>query len=274
MKLKILIIGKKSFIAYNFRKYLELKKICFDNINFQTFLKKNSLFYNKFDLILNCTSNKNFIKKKYTFKNDYDSRIASLIVNCKTKLILISTRKVYKPKKNFLNENDETLPKCQYSKNKLKAEKVSLKLLGNRLLILRLSNLVGIPVISKRKLHDTFMDVFVKNAMKGIIFENLNNYKDFISTNQLAEIIVKLAKSSANGVYNVSLGKKVYLNKLVRWLNFYNFTDIKKKEIINSFKKDNFTLSNKKLKKKIKFDNSLISFKKECLKLSKQIFDK
>ena len=70
----------------------------------------------------------------------------------------------------------------------------------------------------------------------------------------------------------MSLGKKVYLNKIVNWLNFYNSRKVVRIDSINSFNNDNFTLNNKKLKNKINFDNSLVKLRKECLSLSKQIF--
>ena len=145
-------------------------------------------------------------------------------------------------------------------------------MLGNKLLVLRVSNIIGLPVKNPRKLHKTFVDIFLENAIKGIIYENYDSYKDFISANQFSKIILKLIKTKAHGVYNVSLGKKVYLNKIVNWLNFYNTCNVVKKVSINSFNKDNFTLNNKKLKNKINFNNSLVTLRKECLIISKQMF--
>ena len=44
MKLKILIIGKKSFIATNLKKYFKSKKIYFKDVDFKRFIKtKNFL---------------------------------------------------------------------------------------------------------------------------------------------------------------------------------------------------------------------------------------
>ena len=271
MKLKILIIGKKSFIATNLKKYFKSKKIYFKDVGFTRFLKNKKFFTKRFNLVINCSSNKSFVNKKYLLKNDYDTRIANIIRKFKIKLIIISTRKVYQPRYN-LKENYKTSPKCNYSRNKLKAEKISSKLLGDKLLVLRVSNIIGLPVKNPRKLHKTFIDIFYENACKGIVYENYNSYKDFISVNQFSKIIISLVKFKAYGIYNVSLGKKVYLNNIVNWLNFYNSRNVVRIDSINSFNNDNFTLNNKKLKNKINFDNSLLTLKKECLSLSKQIF--
>ena len=37
------------------------------------------------------------------------------------------------------------MPKCNYSRNKLKSERLAIKILDNRLLILRVANIVGQP---------------------------------------------------------------------------------------------------------------------------------
>ena len=132
---------------------------------------------------------------------------------------------------------------------------------------MRVSNIIGLPVKNPRKLHKTFIDIFYENACKGIVYENYNSYKDFISVNQFSKIIISLVKFKAYGIYNVSLGKKVYLNNIVNWLNFYNSRNVVRIDSINSFNNDNFTLNNKKLKNKINFDNSLLTLKKECLSL-------
>ena len=73
------------------------------------------------------------------------------------------------------------------------------------------------------------------------------------------------------GTFNVSIGKKVYLNDLVRWLNHYNKRKIR---IVNNIKvpNGNFYLNNKKLMSKIKITNTIVSLKRDCLNLSKKLF--
>ena len=62
---------------------------------------------------------------------------------------MISTRKIYNAKYD-IKENDKINPKCNYSKNKYKAELSLLKILNDRALILRTSNLIGIPLKNKK----------------------------------------------------------------------------------------------------------------------------
>ena len=73
------------------------------------------------------------------------------------------------------------------------------------------------------------------------------------------------------GIYNVSIGKKVFLNDLIKWLNNFNK---KKFKIIdyNKTSSGNFYLNNRKLMSKIKITNDLESLKKDSLNLSKKLF--
>ena len=70
------------------------------------------------------------------------------------------------------------------------------------------------------------------------------------------------------------MGKKIYINQLIAWLNFYNSKKINIINPKNSFNNDNFTLNNKKLMNKIKIKNNVIDLKNECLRISKSFFKK
>jgi len=267
---KILIIGKNSFVGSNLFYFFKKKNIKVKLISYSDFFKKN-FFKKDFDYIINCSSNLNFIQNKYSEKFDHDLQISKKIKCFSSKLVLLSTRKIYKPKFN-IKENDKKKPNCNYSKNKLASENNSKKILKNRILILRISNLLGFFNKKSRKLHDTFIDIFVKNIKKGLIYENKEIYKDFISIKKFSEITFKLIKINSNGIYNVSLGKKIYLYQLVKWLNYYNNKQTKTLNTKKNFNKDCFTLNNHKLIKKIKINNNIKELKKECLKLSKLLF--
>ena len=72
-----------------------------------------------------------------------------------------------------------------------------------------------------------------------------------------------MIKNDIKGIYNVSTGQKVYISEIVGWLD-NNF--IKNIKFIDS-QKDSFTLSNKKLLKKIKINLSKKQLRLFCKKL-------
>lgn len=268
---KILVIGKKGFISFNLIKFLRKKKIILSSINFENFLKKKKQFYNKFNIIINCSSNIKFIKKRYNHVNDNELIIAKKISDLNIKLITLSTRKVYKKGTN-IKETSIIKPSCNYSKNKLISEIAVQKILKNKSLILRIVNLIGLPIKNKRKLHNTFIDIFFKKVNQGIIYDNKKNFKDFLSITKFNEIVFKLIQKNAFGIYNVSLGKKVFLNDIIMWLNFYNKKKTKTTLIKKNFKSDNFTLNNKKLLNIIKIKIDINNLKNECFLISRKFF--
>jgi nucleoside-diphosphate-sugar epimerase len=271
MKKKILIIGRNGLIGKNLFNYFKSKKINIYKIGFKSFLKNNNI--NNFDIIINCTSNHKFVKNKYANKDDNDLIIAKKIINLKTKLVMLSTRKIYKAKFN-IKELDKKEPNCNYSKNKLISEVSVKKILRSRVLTLRLCNIINLPNKHKRKLHNTFSDIFFEMAIKGFIYNNKKIFKDFISISKFNQIVYELIKKDSFGIFNISLGKKIYINQLIAWLNFYNTKKIKVINPKNSFNNDSFTLNNNKLMKKIKIKNNVLELKNECLRISKIFFNK
>ena len=264
---KVLIIGKRGFIGRNLYKYLK-NKFYVKNISFKNLNKfKNNL--DNYDFIINTSINKNYVSSKYNEKFDNDLKILKFINNNKTIYCFISTRKIYQTRAN-LREKSILSPKSYYSKNKLITEKKLKKKLKNNILILRVSNVIGNKG-SIKKIHKTFIDIFFINLKKGFILDNGRNYKDFIGIDKLCEIIKKIIQKKLLGVFNVSIGKKIYLNNIIKWLNKFN----KQKTIKvlkNNNKIDSFYLNNEKLMSKIKIKNSISELKKFCYKTSKKNF--
>jgi dTDP-4-dehydrorhamnose reductase len=271
MKKSFLIIGENSFIGSNLFEFLKNKKLNVYISSSNNFFKNYKKKYFNTDFIINCSSNKEFVKKKYQVRNDNDLIIAKKIINSDTKLIMLSSRKVYNSKFN-IKEFDKEKPSCNYSRNKLLSETSVKNILYNRVLILRISNIIGLPNKNKRKLHNSFSDIFFEMVINGYIYNNKKIYKDFISIKKFCEIIFKLLQKNSIGLYNVSVGKKVYLSKIVAWLNFYNPNTVSFINPKKTFNDESFTLNNDKLMNKIIIKNNLNELKNECLKISKKFF--
>ena len=274
MRLKVIIIGKNSFVGANLYYYLK-KKMKVSIISFNDFMKKKKL--SNIDYVINCSLTPDYLIKKY--KSDYD--IDYLILNKIKKFefikyIFLSSRKIYKPKANIF-ENSAFLLNDNYSRNKFKTEKILSQNLKNRLLTLRVSNLIGLRKNKKnRKIHKTFIDYFIEASKKQIIYDNKNVFKDFLPINIFCKIVFLLIKKNKSGIYNVSIGKKIYLNNVIKWLNYYNPNKNKIMELstvnIKKFDRSSFFLNNKKLRKAINLKINLIELKNKCLEISKNIF--
>ena len=269
MNIKILIIGKKSFLGsylYEYlKKYFGVKKISYERFN--TLLLPS---IKKYTHIINCSIHPKYNTNIYDSKYDIDLDISKKIKYTNLKYIFLSTRKVYKEKFN-INETDKIEVKCNYSKNKLKTEKKLFLILKKNLIILRLSNILGIKknLKNKRKIHKVFLDNYIDfvKKKKPTIFNN--NFKDFITVEQFCNVMHKIITSKIYGIYNLSLGKKVYLKEIIKWLNKSKIQKI----IINNKidLKNSFTLSNKKLFSKINISLKKNALKSFCNKVSPNI---
>ena len=117
---KILIIGKRGLIGNYLNKLLSLdyniKLISFSNF---TRLKDNEL--RNFRFVINCSLNKKYISNKYNLKHDNDLFISKKIAKLDIIQIMLSTRKVYKPRAN-IKENSKTLGIDFYGRNKIITE--------------------------------------------------------------------------------------------------------------------------------------------------------
>jgi len=242
---KLLIIGRNSFLGKNLYQYIK-KKINTRLLSYKKFLKLNDKEIKKFNYLCNCSLNPKYNTSKYEKKNDIDLKIVKKIQNYKINFIFLSSRKIYFNKNN-IKENDKLSPKCNYSKNKLTTEKKIRKLIPNKVTILRISNVIGLKDNNTKKVHSSFIDNYIKYIFSNKKIYYANDYKDFITIEQFVKIFYYIIKKKLKGTYNVSLGKKIYVNEMLKWLNYRNIN--KNKFLIkkNYYNKDSFTLNNEKL---------------------------
>ena len=267
---RILLIGKRGFLGNHLnqclRKNFQIKFISFREISN---LKRSKA---KYDYIINTSINKNYINKKYAKKFDNDLKISNYLDPKKNIFIFLSSRKVYKSKEN-IRETDKLNPLTNYSKNKLITENFLKNKFKKNILILRISNIIGYKLNVKKKLHKTFVDLFYEKAKRGFIYDNKKRFKDFLSIQKFSQILIMIIKKDLRGTYNVSIGRKIYLNEIIKWLNNYNKKSLKVINHNSTSKSQNFYLNNNKLMSKIKINNSLFELKKDCLDLSKKLFN-
>ncbi|SMF79978.1 NAD-dependent epimerase/dehydratase family protein [Candidatus Pelagibacter sp. HIMB1321] len=260
---KLLLIGKKSFIANNLYKFLK-KKIKVRIFSFEEFILLKSKFINTFTHICNSSIKKEYVKNRYNKKNDIDRLIIDKIQNSKIKYIFFSSRKVYAPRAN-IRETGKLLAKENYSKNKLITERYIRNNYQSNYLILRISNLIGKHKRYNRKVSYNFIDNYFKyqKNKKTIYYENY--FKDFLSIDQFNIIFLKILQKDLKGIFNVSIGEKIFINEILNALGKGKILKkFKQKKII---KDESFYLNNKKLLKNINLKLSKKSLLDYCYKM-------
>ena len=259
---KILIIGKKSFLGSNLKIYLS-KFYKTESHSYEKIILKDIKFLNNYSHIINTTIHKKYVNKKYDVKYDLDRKFLKRFNKINFYYIYLNSRKIYLPKEN-INENSTILPNDNYSKNKFITEKYLKKKCKQKLISLRISNVIGKRIFKNlRNNHKLFFDNFLRlqKQQKKIIVNN--DFKDFISVDQFLKVIRQIIKYDIKGTYNVSLGKKIYVSEMVKWLD----KNLLKNITFKDSQEDSFTLSNKKLLKKIKINLSKNQLKLFCKNL-------
>ena len=138
------------------------------------------------------------------------------------------------------------------------------KKIKNRLISLRISNILGKRIYkTKRNNHKLFFDNFLKYRKNNKIISVNNDFKDFLSIDQFCLIVLKIITLKIHGIYNVSISEKIFISDLISWID-KKF--LKRLTFINE-QKDSFTLSNKKLIKKININLTKKQLMNFCKKL-------
>ena len=141
-----------------------------------------------------------------------------------------SSSHVYQFNNKEVRETSIKKPFSIYGKTKLEAEKFIKKKINKKIkfCIGRIFSLEG-----KNKAKSYFLPGLLKKIRKNKVIEiDLNQFRDFIHVDDVAEAVVILLKKEQVGIYNIASGKKT---------KFY--------ELINLF--------SKLLKRKIKFKNTV-----------------
>ena len=261
MNKKIILIGKKSFLGHYIKKNLN-KKLDILHLTLQEFQKLDNEKLEKYNYICNCSITKKYQNNRYKSDNDIDIKIINKIKKLKIKYIFLSSRKVYEAKKN-LSELAKLKPLDNYARNKIITENKIRALLKKRSLILRISNVIGKPIKNPKRVTKNFIDNYIKFKNKDKIIKYKNYYKDFLSIDQFTKIFFDIVKKKLDGVYNVSLGQKVYISELLNWMDGNNYKTFI--PINNFIDDDSFYLNNKKLIKKINYKIKKSDLKKFCL---------
>ena len=266
---KILIFGKNSFIGSNLYRYLKDKHI----IKIKNFNTAELKKINNFDYIINCSTNKKYVNEKYSKNNDIDLKIVKNIKNTNTCFIFLSSRKVYKARPNIY-EKSKIECNNNYEKNKFITENLITKIRPKKSLILRISNLIGYKKFNPNKIHYTYVDYLVDMTKKKGKLNNKYEYRDFLDISTFSRIINSIIKKEISGIYNVSIGQKVYLRDINSWLLFYfkNKKSLKTVNLPKKLKTKSFYLNNSKIKRETGININLNLLKRECLKLSKKLF--
>lgn len=258
-KIKILIIGKRSFISRNYLKFSRIKKKI-EVINYKSISKIN---FKNYSHVFNLSLDPNVKLKNLNHTNKLDQKICNSIKNKNIIYILPSTRFVYK--KKFKKNEKKNLV---YKKNKIEIEKIVKKIKKPNFLILRIGNILAYDLKNKSLfITKALNDLKKKKVIKIDLYKN--TYKDFMTFEYFSKCLDKMIEKNIVGTYNFSSGIKVNIDLICKSL----IQGYGKGRIIyeKKLKKDSFVLNNDKLKKIIKVRLNKKDILNYCHRLGKKL---
>ena len=255
------VLGKaiKKYLPY---KFYEFKK---DITNIKDIEKWTT--QKDFDIIIHCAAlvptnkvNNNY-KKAYNINVNGSLNLVNSILKKKKKpkwFFFASTSHVYETSSKFIRTSERKKPNPQnkYGKTKLLAEDILIKKLKDSSINLCIGRIFSftdlkqkepfvIPAITKK----------IKSSKKMINLKNLNHFRDFLSTKNIAKIINLLRKKKCSGIYNIGSGIKFNLKDIAKLISkkygkIIKFSDSKKTTYLISDNRKILSLNWKNIKYK------------------------
>jgi len=220
------ITGSTGVLGSEIKRILNFK---FNSFKGDITKKKNLenwILKNEFDLIIHLaaivpTNKVQNNYKKANLVNYFGTKnLIDSILKYKKNLkwfFFASTSHVYSYPKNNINikENYKKIPISKYGKTKLKAEKYIEKKLKKNIPYC-IGRIFSFTHLTQKKpfLIPSIFKKIKKNKKKTILFNNLNHYRDFISTRDISLIIKKLWVLKSKGIFNLATGKRTNLQNI------------------------------------------------------------
>ena len=230
------ITGHKGNLGKKFIKIFD--KIKYDKFTGDISNKKHVekwLYKKKFDLILHFAAivPTSIVKDNYKKASKVNFEGTKFLVDCVIKyqknikwFFFASTSHVYKPSGLKIRENFPIKPVSKYGLTKYNAENYVLK----KLKLKKIKYCIGrIFSIADNKGNEFLIPSLLKKfktKKKSIEFQDLNHYRDFITTKQISRIIYLLWKKKISGIINIANGEKIFLKNIALYLGKKNNKNI------------------------------------------------
>jgi len=173
------------------------------------------------EVVLNCAFDPQLKLGPYTAERDIDLRLAQRLVERPgVRYLMLSSRLVYGPAEHDgrLTERDLPQPISRYGAAKWQTEQALHALLGERLTILRLSNICGLEVAPGRQ---NFFAIAQRSLLnEGRIVLDMSPFveRDFLPVDVLASWLPQVVAQLLPGVFNIGAGRGTPTGRIAQWL--------------------------------------------------------
>jgi len=214
----IAVVGAGSFIARALRQTPEAAYWRF--IGHREALGTDS-WLQGVDTLLNCAFDDRLKNRAYDATLDVDIRLAEKVKHDRgMRYVMLSSRLAYGPAPDGgrLTESLPCNPIVPYARAKIITETRLAEMLGERLTVLRLSNVFGAESAPGRK---NFISVATRTlTQQGRIVLDLNPFveRDFVPVTEVARSLVRVLNAPEPGVFNFGAGAGTAVGLMAVWL--------------------------------------------------------
>ena len=172
--------------------------------------------------------------------------------NNKCMIFFASTSHVYNFSKKKINENSLKKPITLYGQLKLKSENYLIKNYDkSKVCVGRIFSFTHFKQ-NKNFFVPSIFDK-IKNDMFYDVLKIQNEYRDFVSVDDICRAIEFFIEKKISGIFNICNGKKIHLTSIVNFFCF-NLNKVKIKKNYKTLKREKFLVGNNQKIKKLGFN--------------------
>ncbi|MDH3233097.1 MAG: NAD(P)-dependent oxidoreductase [Alphaproteobacteria bacterium] len=216
--MSFLVVGRNSFLAGRFRALSQIAADC-HFITHQEAETAPPSELQPFDCIINFAIDPGYRSERYAMERDFDLKLAQKTPS-QGRYIMLSSRAVYG--RDVAMGAKETEPatgnETTYGRNKLETEHRLTELLGDRLTVLRIANIIGDELGSGRR---TFMSLALerlKSENEILLDISPDVRRDFLPDNVFVRVLDAALQDPQGGPLNVGSGLPVRVSDIAGWL--------------------------------------------------------
>jgi len=173
------------------------------------------------DVVVTCALHPLYRTEAYDPAHDLERTMADAASRAGARVVMLSTRRVYPAESRWgaresdLASGDETA----YGRNKARTEAWLTETLGERVCILRLSNVFGFEYRPGGPARTSFFGLMLSRlkAQDEIYLDvAAETRRDFVPADWVAEAVIETALAGASGVYNIGGGGPIACGDIAR----------------------------------------------------------
>lgn len=213
-----------------------------------------------------------YFKREYDDSIDFDWMLANRVKDYDCRYLMCSSRKVYAADAGFSLAEDAPLRgQDTYGRNKVVSEDRLGALLGDRLAVIRISNVLGFNWDWQRVIFVALMLGSLRRENRIVFDLNPFTRKDFITDDAVARAVCGIVTRDVSGTYNIGSGIALPIGHLPLWtIEGYGRGEL----LVTSPQiRDEFVLDVKKASAALGVLCPLDELRHKCLKLGKDLGD-